>query len=334
MSQSHCRRGSGPRGPVILIGVLLTVLLAGCGQPRTPSPPSTVQGGPSAADRTETATQGLTNCVSLPSRCGYPDATNTGVPAGTTLRRVPQDLTSGTGWTWDSRGWIATTDNAIVENLIIDGHVEVYGKNVTVRNNQILQSGENWAVALRTTTNVVVTHNTMGVTGAPRLAVGVKDIYGDSTNATVSYNDISNASTGIQMYAGLVERNYIHDLGMNDGDHINGFTSNLGTDPLTIRNNTILVKFNQTDAISLFQDFGVEAHRLITGNLLAGGGYTIYGGAGSFGQSHDIRIIGNRFSKVYFPSGGSYGPSADFESQGDGNIWSGNVWDEDLSPVP
>jgi len=136
------------------------------------------------------------------------------------------------------------------------------------------------------------------------------------------------------MYAGLVERNYIHDLGMNSGDHINGFTRNLGSAPLTIRNNTILNKFNQTDAISLFQDFGVEGNRLITGNLVAGGGYTIYGGDGSFGKTFNIQITNNRFSKVYFPSGGSYGPSAHFDSQGDGNIWSGNVWDEDLSPVP
>jgi Domain of unknown function (DUF4082) len=276
---------------------------------------------------------GLTNCVSLPSRCGYPDATNTGVPAGTTLTRVPQDRTSGTGWTWDSRGWISTTDNAIVENLIIDGHVETTGKNVTVRNNRILQTGEDWAVALRTTVNATVTHNTIGVTGAPRLMVGVKDIYGDSTGTTVSYNDISNASTGIQMYAGLVENNYIHDLGMNDGDHINGFTSNLGTDPLTIRNNTILNKFNQTDAISLFQDFGVEGNRLITGNLVAGGGYTIYGGDGSFGKTFNIQITNNRFSRIYYPNGGSYGPLAHFDNQGADNLWSGNYWDEDESPI-
>ena len=30
-----------------------------------------------------------TNCAAKPSSCGYPDATNTGVPAGTTLKSVP-----------------------------------------------------------------------------------------------------------------------------------------------------------------------------------------------------------------------------------------------------
>ena len=266
-----------------------------------------------------------------PKGDGHPVLVLPGLVASDTSTRPLRSFLKNRGYAVS--GWIATTDNAIVENLIIDGHVEVYGKNVTVRNNQILQSGENWAVALRTTTNVVVTHNTMGVTGAPRLAVGVKDIYGDSTNATVSYNDISNASTGIQMYAGLVERNYIHDLGMNDGDHINGFTSNLGTDPLTIRNNTILVKFNQTDAISLFQDFGVEGNRVVTGNLIAGGGYTVYGGMGSMGKSFNIQFTNNRFSTIYYPNGGSYGPVAYFDSSGAGNVASGNYWDNNLTPV-
>ena len=108
MSNSRYGRGSGPRRLAVVVGVLLTVLVAGCSQPRLPAATS-----PSLAQRTETAAAGLTDCVSLPSRCGYPDATNTGVPAGTTLLRVPQDRTSGTGWTWDSHGWISTTDNGL-----------------------------------------------------------------------------------------------------------------------------------------------------------------------------------------------------------------------------
>ncbi len=32
---------------------------------------------------------------------------------------------------------------------------------------------------------------------------------------------------------------------------------------------------SQTDAIGLFEDFGVQANRIIRGNLLAGGSYTL-----------------------------------------------------------
>jgi len=295
-----------------------------------------VSGSASASplSSSSSSSAGMTNCVVQPSRCGYPDATNTGVPAGTTLRRVPQDLTSGPGWTWDSRGWIATSDGAVVENLIIDGHVEVYGKNVTVRNNRILQSGENWAVALRTTTNATVANNDIGVLGTPRLMVGVKDIYGDSTGIQVLRNNITNTSTGVQIYSGLIADNYIHDMGYKSGDHINGTTSNGGTTMMTIRHNTILNKYGQTDAISLFQDSDIEANRLITDNLVAGGGYTIYGGDNErFGKTYNIQITNNRFSTLYYPNGGSYGPIAAFDKNGSGNVATGNYWDNNLSPV-
>jgi hypothetical protein len=252
------------------------------------------------------------------------------------LKRVPQDITSGPGWTWDVRGWLqVTTDGAVVEDLAVNGPIDVTANNVTVRNNLILSSGETWGVALRHTTNTTVTENTIGTAGlTPRLLVGIKDIYGDARGTTVSANDIAGTSTGVQMGSGVIRDNYIHDLGMVDGDHVNGITTNGSTTRLVIAHNTVLNPFNQTDAIGLFQDFGVEADRLITDNLLAGGGYTIYGGDNQrFGVTHDIKIIGNRISRVYFPTGGSFGPEASFDSQGVGNVWSGNIWDEDASPV-
>ena len=123
-------------------------------------------------------------------------------------------------------------------------------------------------------------------------------------------------------------------MGLESGDHINGVTSNGATGQLTIRDNTILNQFDQTDAIGLFQDFGVEANRLITGNLLAGGGYTIYGGDNEqFGVTSNIKITNNRFSDIYFPAAGAYGPLAYFDAQGVGNEWSGNYWDHTGSPV-
>src|SRR6185437_1421378 len=45
---------------------------------------------------------GLTNCAAKPSTCGYPDATNTGVPSGTTLKQVPSQVSSGPGWSYNA----------------------------------------------------------------------------------------------------------------------------------------------------------------------------------------------------------------------------------------
>ncbi len=316
---------------------IAVLLLTGCAVPagggQSPGPSIPVESRSALAEPTSLAS--LTGCALRPSLCGYPDATSTGVIDRAALRRVPQDVTSGPGWRWDTRGWLqVTNDGAVVEGLEVSGPVEVTGKNVTVRNNVILVSGETWGVGLRHTTDATVSANTIGAAGiTPRLLVGIKDVYGDSVGTTVTANDIAGTSTGIQMGSGVIRDNYIHDLGMASGDHVNGITSNGSAERLVIEHNTVLNHFGQTDAIGLFQDFGVEANRLITGNLLAGGGYTIYGGDGSFGRTHDIRIVGNRISRLYFPSGGSYGPVAHFDDSGDGNTWTGNVWDEDGSPV-
>jgi len=291
------------------------------------SPPATVAAGPTGS--------GQTNCVSLPSRCGYPDATNTGVPAGTALLRVPQDVTSGPGWVWDSRGWLQASSGAVVKNLIVSGSVMVGGANITVQNTRILADGESAGIGLQHATNAMLTNNEIGILGGtPRLLVGIKDVYGDSSGTQILRNNVQNTSTGIQVHEGLIADNYVHDMGLASGDHVNGTTSNGDTMMMTIRHNTILNQLGQTDAISLFQDFGVEANRLITDNLVAGGGYTIYGGDNQrFGKTSNIKITNNRFSRLYYANGGSYGPITAFDPNGSGNVASGNYWDNTLAAV-
>ena len=103
----------------------------------------------------------------------------------------------------------------------------------------------------------------------------------------------------------MIQSNYIHDMGYIAGDHVNGITVSGGTTPLTIQHNTILVDNGQTDAISLFQDTGVEANKVIKDNLLAGGGYAIYGGNKDGGEAaSNIVIEDNRISTGYYPGGG------------------------------
>ena len=137
------------------------------------------------------------------------------------------------------------------------------------------------------------------------------------------------------MSAGLIEGNYIHDLGFIEGDHVNGTTDNGGSEnELIIRGNTIFNQHPQTDAISLFQDFGGQSDRLIKGNLVAGGGYAIYAGAKAGHPAPTaIRIVGNRFSRHIYPKAGQFGPLAAFDPAGSGNSFSDNYWDDTLTPV-
>jgi len=64
------------------------------------------------------------SCITSPHVCGYPDATNTGVPAGTTL------TTSGC--------ITVTTNGAVIQNLsITDCNITVKANNVTIKNTRV-----------------------------------------------------------------------------------------------------------------------------------------------------------------------------------------------------
>lgn len=275
---------------------------------------------------------GAVGCVSVPSRCGYPDGSNAGVPAGVVLRSVPGQVSSGPGWHYDPRGWVSVDgDGAVFDGFSTTLNVDVTGSGVTIRNCRVTVAGDSFGVSLRHVRDVTVQDSEIAGpdAGPNRLLVAVKDIYGDSTGTRVLRNNISRASTGVQIDQGLVQGNYIHDLGYQAGDHLNGTTSNGGTALLTLDHNTVLNSFGQTDAISLFEDFGVQANRVISNNLLAGGGYTLYGGANPGGaQTSGIKVVGNRFSRGYFPAGGAYGPVTAFDPAGPGNVWTGNTWDD------
>jgi hypothetical protein len=220
----------------------------------------------------------------------------------------------------------------VFEGFEVSGDLNIVADNVTVRNVKITESGESFGIAIRHADNTVIENVTIAPAGG-RLMVGIKDIYGDTTGTVVRRADIANTSTGVQIYGGLIEDSYIHDMGLLPGDHINGTTSNGSTTPLVIRHNTILNKYNQTDAVSFFQDFGVEANRTVDNNLLAGGGYVIYGGDGGKGKATNIKITNNRISRMYYPKGGYWGWLAAFTASNSGNVLSGNVWDDTGSPV-
>jgi hypothetical protein len=284
------------------------------------------------------------NCGPDPHLCGFPDATNTGVPAGVTLRSVPAEMSSGPGWTSNSQGDVEVSGNgAVFEGYSVHGYVDVTGSNVTIKDNAISNSGNDITgdgVNLTgNPSNVTIEGNTIsspyGSHGDNGVFAGIKDITGEAMGTRVLDNNIADASTGVQLYIGLVENNYIHDEALaSAGSHLNGTTSNGSTVPLTIQHNTVFNPNGQTDAVSLFEDFGVEANVVINDNLLAGGGYVVYGGQNAGGpQAYNIHITNNRFSTIYYPQSGYYGYITAFNPNAPGNAWSGNVWDSNNKPL-
>jgi hypothetical protein len=281
----------------------------------------------------------MTNTVS--HLCGFPDTTNTGPVPGTVPRRVPEDITSpdattGRGWHWDALNQVlvADTPGAVVQS-VDTGNISITADGVLVQDSRLEVAHDGMGVEIRHAQNAVVQRNLIfGDVGPNRMLVGVKDVYSDAFGTRVTANNIYGWSTGVQIYRGLIADNYIHDPGYQAGDHLNGTTSNGFGEPLTIRHNTVFNSYGQTDAISLFEDFGTEANRVIDGNLVAGGGYCIYGGQNAGGPAaHDIAITNNHFSRMYFPGCGGYGPVAAWPLRGPGGVFTGNVWDDTGRPV-
>ncbi len=274
----------------------------------------------------------------LPDLTGYPNSSNTGVPAGTKLVDVPQDVKSGTGWHWDSRGWVVIDgDGATFSGYkITGGAIEVYAADVTIKNNDVENDGESWTVGLRpgSSATVVEDNDFHGpcLRCANRLTYGVNgNLGGDTSKSRIIGNNLYDIDHPLQQESGLLQDNYVHDLATQPAntDHVDAFFSGGGdTDQLTIEHNTLLNDFTgygATASIMLNNAFGVQSNRLIENNLVAGGGFTIYGGSGVASGSNVV-IRNNEFSTAYFPKGGSYGPAAYLLPQTSGNVWSGNVW--------
>ncbi len=262
------------------------------------------------------------------------------MPAGTTLTAVPAQATSGTGWTWNATTQCAevTVPGVTVSGLDISGCLDVTASNVTVTKDEVTSDGGNFAVSLRHTTGVTIENSTLtgADTAAGRVSEAIDDVYGDSAGMIISGNNIADFKTAIQVTTGQITGNYIHSPGFVAGDHTNGILDIGTTQPLTITRNTILNSLGQTDAISLDATGSGQtiSDKTITGNLIGGGSYAIYGGTTNGNTITDITITGNDFSQATYPKSGQYGPAAYFTTAGTGNTWTANTWDTTGATVP
>ncbi|HEY3716628.1 MAG TPA: DUF4082 domain-containing protein, partial [Jatrophihabitantaceae bacterium] len=86
-----------PSGPVVTGTPTEKISPPGASSPvTTTTSPSTPSGSPNPSSGGS-------------SSGGWPDASNTGVPAGTVLKRVPEDVRSGPGWTSNASGTVTVT---------------------------------------------------------------------------------------------------------------------------------------------------------------------------------------------------------------------------------
>jgi hypothetical protein len=288
----------------------------GVGLPSPSANPTSTPSATSSPIQTATPTSsGMPRgCIQNPSTCGYPDETSTGVPAGTSLA--------------PSGGFAVRVDGTVISGLDVRGTIDVYANNVTVENTRVTNSGDSSIGIFQRAGYRGLALHSVTIRGADKssgeMQYAIRD---DGEGMVASRVNMYNCADCVQTSSGSILDSYIHDMGFKPGDHTDGFQSD-GGGGVVVRHNTIINSWGQTSAVALFQDFARQGDDTIDSNLLAGGGYTIYGGAGSKGPTTNIRITNNRFSRIPYPNGGSYGPVAYFNNSDSGNLFTGNVWDD------
>jgi hypothetical protein len=262
----------------------------------TPTPTSTSSGG--------------NNCRPNPGACGFPNAANTGVPAGVALTVVNGNVT-------------LSTAGMVYEGKDVHGCIRVTASNVTIRNSRIScpdteTPGGAYTRVFNTSPNLTIVDSEINCQGGYGIAVG-------ESNYNLLRVDITNCENGGHINANVTVRDsWIHGLTGGADGHFDGFQFGQGGGNVVIERNTIDNPNSQTSAIIMWDEENPQnADVLIQNNLLAGGGYTLY--CGKFGTAVNVKILGNRFAT------GFYGNSTNCAAGGE--VWSGNVYDFDGSTI-
>jgi hypothetical protein len=242
------------------------------------------------------------------SGSGFPDASSTGVPAGTTLTAYSGPST-------------ITTANTVIDGKIINDCLRIKATGVIIRNSKVVcHAGGGGGVEVRQDEGGGLLIEDSEITCASEAGTAL-----EASNFTARRLNIWGCENGGSFDHDITfEDSYIHDLYEDCcTTHTDGIQFANPVSNVTIRNNTIHSSPGATAAI--FTPDGEAANDkniLIEHNILAGGGYTLYCPRPDSGTN--FRVIDNHFSTFVWPKVGFYGPSVDCGDE----IHSGNVFHE------
>lgn len=252
--------------------------------PPTSTAPATPTAGPTGAPpntppAATTPPAGQTNCIAHPSACGWPDATNTGVPAGTALTVVNGDQTYRTA-------------GQVISGLDIRGCVRIAAAGITIRNSRIACSG---GYVVDTEINgapLVLTDVTIDCGNSQGTGLGERNLIATRVNISrcVNGGDFDQQVT--------LTDSYIHDLTGANGAHADGVQANANaTGGTKLVHNTIDAAGSTTSAIITALPPPGTTNLTVERNLLRGGAFTLYC------SNNPMIVTGNRFSTF------TYGPT-------------------------
>jgi hypothetical protein len=290
-----------------------------------------------------TALTDQTSCFQRPSQCGYPDATNTGVPAGTSLTTTGSQT--------------VTDDGTVLDGLEIKGTVTVAASDVTIENSRVVApagGSGSFAILLEEGADdfTIKDSEVEGpASSKDGLESAVWNHYGNpgANTSGVYFHDCADCWEG----SGTFRDSYMVVDAAYSGSHDEDIYVCGGT--VHVLHSTLINRHRQTAAV--FGDTsGCGANHLsITGSLLAGGGYVLYPQANSDSPTGTMNISENRFARCHsapkfnrasggtdcaggpdpnglFANGGYFGIAA-YYYLGGPNVWKRNIWDDNGRPV-
>jgi hypothetical protein len=283
-----------------------------------------------------------TDCFAHPAQCGYPSVSNTGVPPGTQLQ--------------PSGGITIRKPGTVIDGRQIEGKVTVAAPDVTIKNSLVISSdGGSGSVAIELQQGAdnfrIEDSEVRGSSKRNGLESGVWNHYGNpgATALRTYFHSCADCWEG--------PGRFNKDLMVVDASYPGSHDEDIYVCGAAVRveNSTLINRHNQTATV--FGDTaGCGGNRfVIVNNLLAGGGYVLYPQGNADSPTGYMKVTGNRFARCHgrheyeadsggtgcaggpdsggiFPAGGFYGVAA-YYFTGGANVWSGNIWDDNLKPV-
>lgn len=247
-----------------------------------------------------------------PPSTGFPNSTNTGVPAGTVLHTTGCPSTITVSGTYDkcqfASGVNVRANNVRITNSMINGYVN---------------AGDGQQ------TGLVISDSEINCNCQANGSNGTPPAIGDS-NYTLLRVNVHNSGHGASVKDNVViQDSWIHGLGGTNDAHKDGIYSGDGSNVQLLHNNIECDAGDGcTSAIGILTDFSTIFNWKIDGNLLntSSGSYCLYGSGGPqkpFG-SHDITVTNNTFGQKYHSGCGFYGPVTYYDTTKPGMVWSNN----------
>jgi hypothetical protein len=250
-----------------------------------------------------------------PTSNEWPNANNTGVPAGTALTPYSGPMT-------------VTTPGTVIDAKQITGVLEIRAADVTVTRSAIIGNvsvGSGGSLAISDSLIDAGDREGTGLEAENYTAVRVHVVGGNRSMYCANNCSIRDSYVHGQM---TDETGVMHESGIRMEQNTTLIHNTITCDAPNVPPDA-----GCSAGLTGYGDFAPVRDNLIQNNLFlpSTGGACAYGGS-SAGKPYsddaaNIRFIDNVFSRGRNGKCGGYFPVTDFDRSAPGNVWSGNVWD-------